>query len=569
VTLALVACTQPRPEGAARSAPVPDPAAGVQPTGVIRLAWPVEPESLNPKLTGGSGVFDTFWVFNSFLTYYDIQGRPHPMLAQEIPTQENGGWRINPDGTMVTTYRLRDTARWHDGHPIVAADFALAFDVYLDPLLPIAARQPEPLMERVEAPDPATLVITWKQPYLRANLLGYRELSPLPRHLLEEKYRSNHANFATGEEWTTDYVGTGPYRVERWTQGSQLLARAHRGWALGPPRIDLLDVRFIPSASAQLANLLAGELDMIDSPSVGATEAATARDQWVARGEGYLKNWEARLNYAEFQYREVPNWQRAVTDVRVRQALSHAIDREALTATMTEGLGVIADAFVIRSDPLYPEVDRAITKYPYDPGRANELLREAGWRRPDVSGRPDSSGRDGSGLLSNDAGRTLDLAIMSTTTLGRSTTIIGDYWKAVGANPTLQILSQAGERDREARVSFAATQLAQRGISIDNFHFISSQVPTREAGYAESNRGSFRDADVDRLHNLSVTTLNERARAEAEIALHKRMSELATYIPLHYSAEVLLARNKLKGPAGAYGPQLGVTWNVWQWELVE
>jgi ABC-type transport system substrate-binding protein len=224
---------------------------------------------------------------------------------------------------------------------------------------------------------------------------------------------------------------------------------------------------------------------------------------------------------------------------------------------VTEGLGVVADAYVIRSDPVYPEIDRAITKYPYDPGRASELLREAGWRR------------DGSGLVTNDAGRTLDLAIMSTTVLGRSTTIIADYWKAVGANPTLQILSQAGERDREARVTFAATQLAQRGIAIDNFHFISSQVPTREAGYAESNRGSFRDPEVDRLHNLSVTTLNERARADAEIALHKRMSELAAYIPLHYSAEVLLARNKLKGPLGYYGPQLGVTWNVWEWEIAE
>ncbi len=508
-------------------------------------------------MTGGSGVFDTFWVFNSFLTYYDAQGKAHAMLAREIPTQENGGWRVNADGTMVTTYHLRETARWHDGQPIVAGDFAFGFEVYLDPLVPVATRQPEQLIERVDAADARTIVIYWKQPYLRANLLGYRELSPLPRHLVEDRYRAGHASFVNNEEWTAEYVGTGPYRVERWIPGSQLFARAHLGWVLGPPKIDVLDIRFIPSASAQLANLLGGEIDLIDSPAIGASEAATARDQWVARGEGYLKTWEARLNYAEFQYREVPNWQRAVTDVRVRQALSHAIDREGLTAAVTEGLGVVADAYIIRSDPLFPEVDRAITKYPYDPARSAELLRDAGWRR------------DGAGMLVNDAGRPLDLSIMSTTTLARSTTIIGDSWKAIGANPTLQILSQAGERDREARVSFTATQLAQRGISISDFNFLSNQVPTREAGFAESNRGSFRDAEVDRLHNLAVTMLNPRERGDAEVTLHKRMSDLAAYIPLHYSVEVLLARNKVHGPVGCYGPQLGLTWNVWQWGLTD
>jgi peptide/nickel transport system substrate-binding protein len=446
---------------------------------------------------------------------------------------------------------------WHDGQPITAADFAFAFEVYVDPALAIATREPETLMERVDAPDPGTLVVRWKQPYLGANILGYRELSPLPRHLLEGKYRTDHANFMNGEEWTSAYVGTGPYRIERWMEGSQLLARAHRGWALGPPKIDLLEIRIIPSASTQLANLLAGDLDFIDSPAIGAPEAATARDQWVARGEGYLKTWEARLVYLEFQYREVPNWQRAVTDLRVRQALSHAIDREGLTAAGTDGLGIIADAYVIRSDPVFPEVDKAVTKPAYNPSRAAELLLDAGWRR------------GATGTLVNDTGQTLDLGIMSTTQLGQAATIIADNWKSVGANPTLQILSQAGARDREARVSFPATQMSQRGISINNFNFVSSQAPTRETGYAQSNRGSFSDSEIDRLHNLAVTTFDPRARANAEIALHKRMSELAAYVPLHYSVEVLLARSKLKGPLGAYGPQLGVTWNVWQWELTD
>src|SRR5204862_3323580 len=169
---------------------------------------------------------------------------PRPLLAREIPTQENGDWVINADGTMVTTYRLNPDARWHDGPPVTAGDYAFAYEVYLDKDLPIQQPSPEPLMESVTAPDDLTLVVWWKEPFRNANTLGLQQLIPLPRHLLEDKYRNNRPTFATGEDWTTAYVGTGPYRVERWTPGVGMIARAHPGWVAGNPRIDTLDIRF-------------------------------------------------------------------------------------------------------------------------------------------------------------------------------------------------------------------------------------------------------------------------------------------------------------------------------------
>src|SRR5207237_785338 len=182
---------------------------------------------------------------------------------------------------------------------------------------------------------------------------------PLPRHRIEGKFRNDKANFAAGEEWTSAYVGLGPFRVDRWDAGVRIVARANEDWFLGPPRLDTVEIRFIGEPSAVMANLLAGEIDFASTPTVRITEALVARDQWGSGGAGYIKSWEQRLRYLEFQYREMPNWQRAVTDIRVRKALMQALDRNQLASVMTSGLGRAADAWVLPVDIIHPEVDRA------------------------------------------------------------------------------------------------------------------------------------------------------------------------------------------------------------------
>src|SRR5207244_1626358 len=109
-----------------------------------------------------------------------------------------------------------------------------------------------------------------------------------------------------------------------WEPGIRIIARSFPDWFLGRPPIDVVEIRFIPDPSTLLTNLLAGEVDFAGYPSIRLSEADAARE-WIARGEGYVKSWAKRIKYVEFQYRAVPNWQRAVGDVRVRQAMIHAI----------------------------------------------------------------------------------------------------------------------------------------------------------------------------------------------------------------------------------------------------
>lgn len=537
------------------------PAAPSQPTGprgTLRIAYTSEPDTLGSKFSTGSGAPEYVWIFNSFLSYFDFSGVAHPMMVGGFPTRENGDFVVNPDGTMVTTYRLRDNLRWHDGAPLTSLDFVFAFGVYVDPDIPVRDRVPEALMSSVEGPDNRTLVIRWKEPYLRANTLGYQQLDPLPRHLLEEKYRSNRAQFAVGDEWRASYVGNGPFRVDRWEPGSRLLASAYTDWVLGPPKIESIDIRFIGDPNTLFATFLAGEVHLTTSPAIRGTEAAVARDQWIPRGEGYLKTWATRLRYFFYQFREVPNWQPALTDLRVRQALLHAVDRSALVDALTFGLSTPAEMFLAPPDPLFPQIDRAITKYPYDPNRAGALLTEAGWRRS-------TPGE----VRTNAAGQTLDVEVWRQAGPNdeQEISIIADGWKAVGVNPPLFIIPNARARDGEVFSFFPGVQVIARTMSIENFVFTSENIPTREQRWQGSNRGSFRDEQVDSLHRQILRSLDSQERNEATVALHRRMSEVLGIAPLYYEVEVILARNSVKGPIGNYAPQQGITWNIFEWEL--
>jgi peptide/nickel transport system substrate-binding protein len=517
----------------------------------MAVAW--EPDQLGAKGTGGESGSETRWLFNSPLTYDDPQGTLQPMAAQRIPTRDNGDWVVNADGTMVTTYRLRPNIRWHDGVPATAQDYAFAYQAYMDPALPFRS-EVERRMSAVEATDDQTITIAWSQPYAFANMLGIQELPPLPRHRLEERYRTDKANFASGDDWTVGYVGFGPFRLDRWEPGVRLVARANDDWFLGPPRLETVELRFIGDPSAVLANLLAGELDFTSSPPLRVTEATVARDQWAAGGAGYVKTWERRLRYLEFQYREVPNWQRIVTDARVRKALTHAIDRQQLADVMTSRLGRMGEAWVLAAEPIFPEVERTITKYPFDPQRAIAILEEAGWTR------------QAGGLLTNATGQTLDIDVNSGSAEPQVPTIIADAWKAVGVNAGLDIVPTAQLSDPRVRSGYTGVRVGQRGPTMEGFHFVSSKIP-QPPRFNDANYGSFSHPEVDRLQDIAVTSLDEGERRWAAIEVNKVLSEMAAYIPLYYQADVLVAKNRLTGPVGPGLNQPGVTWNIFEWEV--
>src|SRR5581483_593880 len=116
------------------------PAAGAPKT--LTVAVQTEPSGLNPYLTTGltaGGAAQVYLIAHNYLVVTADDDSLVPQLAQSIISTEDGSWRVNPDGTMDTTWHLRPNERWQDGVPFTSDDLLFAFQVYKDPDVPSQA----------------------------------------------------------------------------------------------------------------------------------------------------------------------------------------------------------------------------------------------------------------------------------------------------------------------------------------------------------------------------------------------------------------------------------------------
>lgn len=321
---------------------------GAQPKDSVVIGMRLEPSpGLDP--TGGSAAAiseATHYNIYEGLTRLDQTGAVFPMLAKS--------WTIGDDGR---TYRfdLIDGVRFHDGAAFTSADVKFS----LERAAADKSVNKDKLMyqgvDSIKTPDPRTVVVTLKAP----NALFLYKMAQSPGALVSP---------ATAETNAPNPVGTGPYRFVRWTKGDSVeLERfaGHRDAA--KVRIGKAKFRVIADDTAQAAALLAGDLDYM--PTLGAPElfaqfeknANFTAIKGTTEGETILS-----MNHK----------QRALSDVRVRRALNHAIDRQAV---ITGAQGGYATPIGTHFAPHHPAYLDLTGQYSYDPAKARALLREAGF----------------------------------------------------------------------------------------------------------------------------------------------------------------------------------------------
>jgi peptide/nickel transport system substrate-binding protein len=341
---------------------------------VLRLGMTTEPGSLSPlfALDDYTNVVDRL-AFDVLLTIGEDGRTLIPRLAAGVPSLQNGG--ISRDG-LTLTYRLRRNVKWHDGLPFTSKDIAFSYAAIMNPANNVPNRHGYDQVASVATPDPYTVVFHMKRAYAAAltALFGDAEPSPiLPEHLLAKYSDLNQVDF------NQHPVGTGPFKVVRWTHGQSLELEANDDYYLGRPKLRHISVRFVPDENTAVNQLRTHELDVFAEMSVNAYgQAKTVPGVKVA-----LTNLHGASNV-------VLNTTRPdLRDVRVRRAIAAALDKAAITKNFSYGAGTVATEDL----PAFMWAYDAGTKSEgYDPNAARALLRAAGWT-PGPSGIVRKGGR--------------------------------------------------------------------------------------------------------------------------------------------------------------------------------
>lgn len=301
-----------------------------------------EPTSMQRNIGGSSGISETTSrnVYEG-LTAVDESGEVIDVLAESVDLSEDG---------LTCTITLRSGVSFHDGSPLTAADAAWSISQTIAPESKSARASDLRVITEIDAPDDTTLVLT----------LDHRSASL-------RFFLASVTVVRDGDTENTSENGTGPYRLEEWVQGDHLtLTRNEDYWgeAAKNPGVTF---RFFADENAMNNALRTGELDLVlqqQSPDQ-LSQFEDASRFTITEGTS-IQKWVWTFN----------NQVEPFTDVRVRQALYTAIDREAILSAAWGDMGTVIGSMPPVSEPWYDESFAQL--HAYDPEAASTLLEEAG-----------------------------------------------------------------------------------------------------------------------------------------------------------------------------------------------
>ena len=411
-----------------------------------------------------------------------------PRLAEAIPSTENGLWRVFPDGRMETTWKIRNGTTWHDGTPFTTQDLLFTATVGQDRDLIALGHRAYQFIEGVEAVDGQTLIVKWRRPFIEADTMFSGEFGiPLPKHLLERIYLEDKANFDQQPYWSKDFVGLGPYRVREWVQDSHAVLEAFDGYALGRPKIDEVEVRFIIDPNTIIANVLAGTVEITLGRGLSFEQASQAHGQW--RDGKIDLSMDATSWIALFPQFVNPS-PRMLADVNARRALLHATDRQALVDTFMGGMMPVAHSYVSPAQPEFKAVESSIIRYDYDPRRAAQLIEGLGYTR----------GADG--IYRDAAGERLNVEIRTTAgddLRDKILLTLANEWPGSGVTVEPVLIPRQRAEDREYRANRPAFEMVRQPNDLSEGAL--QRLTSSEAALPENN---YRGTEPRAVHEPRV-----------------------------------------------------------------
>ncbi len=417
-------------------------------------------------------------------------------------------WDVSEDG-LTWTFHLREGVKFHDGSPFTAKDVKWTIDTIKDPNTGSPYRNDLKAIKEVIVKDDHTIVMKLNYPF--PNLLF------------------NLSNTASGihpanayEKYGDDYgkkivIGTGPFKFKEWVKGDRIVLEKNEeyNWGpewmsnRGPALIDKIVLRTIPDENTRIMELETGGIHILRNVPVAHLERLEKNpDIQVYRGPA------TKLGYLAYATDKKP-----FTDVRVRRAINHAVNREEIINYVFRGVGEVAYGYLppaLKDEYLEESKDLA---YNYNPEKAKQLLAEAGY--------PD--------------GLKLTLSADNSSRSQKLAEVLQSQLKEVGIETEIQLYDSASYKAmlKEGKQELFIRQYSWPNADILDWFLLSSQMPY-------PNHSRWNDPKTDELIKKAASMPTWEERAEAYKEVQKYLIEQAVWCPIYIPEQIIAVRKEVK-----------------------
>ncbi|CAN7347185.1 peptide ABC transporter substrate-binding protein [Variovorax paradoxus] len=513
-------------------------APGTKPTGQAILGFSQEVTVLHPLMTASEVDQGVWWNLFSPLWMIDAQGKFVPVLANAVPTLENGG--ISADG-LTWRVELRRDVKWHDGKPMTAEDIRYSINLMKNPAFRARNRTAFELIASVGVEGDH--VITWKlkEPYAPlTSVLSWTFI--VPAHILSQNPDPNSPSFAAAP------VGTGPFKFVSRKTGDHVMLEANPNYFGKAPSLNRLIFKYVPDLNAMYTQFKTGEIDYVGLQGIPANfykEANALRGRRVYPAQrGAVENLTLNLAHP------------ALGDKAVRKALNIAMDRQAICDLVYYGVPKPANNYLV---PTHWASNPNLPKPEFDPKKASAMLDQAGWVR----------GPDGIRVKNG-----VRLSFTNSTVTGnqlraQTQQLIADDFKKIGVemlikNMVAAVLWADFWRNSEFDSLMTAPTYTIASDPDITHRFGSGAIPKLTG--SGSNVSQYKNAGVDTLLARGRQEYNLAKRKEIYAKVQELINDDLPFLPLFYEVQIEGTKGGLEGYANNVNA-LANSWNAasWSW----
>jgi peptide/nickel transport system substrate-binding protein len=302
--------------------------------------------------TSSNDIRVSFNIFDNLVSRHPDQ-KLYPCLATE--------WKL--EGQTTWRFKLRQGVKFHNGDPFTAADAKFSVERTFDPAAKTMVATALSTIDKIETPDPYTLVIHTKKPDpLLPGRLAFYGGQIVPKKALESMGPDN---------FNLNPIGTGPVRFVSWTKDDKLVLAANLDYWGGKIDVDRVVVRSIPETAPRVAALLKGEVDLITQLPPDHLERVAGNATTVVKGALY-----AGLYVLAVNSKRPP-----LDNPMVKQAISLAIDRNSLVKELWRNRGIVPNSMIAKGDNHW---DAKQPPLKYDPKEAKDRLTKSGYKGEEI-----------------------------------------------------------------------------------------------------------------------------------------------------------------------------------------